>query len=194
MYNNKIWYNVIFIYVGHMIFNRPLMFDMDVTLWGKSNIYTSTIMGNRSSWFQVNQNPNSKEKNHSLIIPKKIQMEIINGTQIIIQVAWEVTKRISRDDSSCGDSYHHQVCWCVSQESLGSIVTNVKYPARYWFGTGFHPDQLATLSDKPNGKYWITKVSWQVIEKRVHTRELEPLHGPRTIYAKERWHMMNVCE
>jgi len=56
------------------------------------------MKSNRSSWFQVNQNPNratieiGKKKNPSLISPEEIEKEVINGTQIIVLVAREVAK------------------------------------------------------------------------------------------------------
>ena len=86
---------------GHVILGRPWLFDMDVTLWGKSNICTFNYEGQRIKL--ISSQPKSKkeekrsvdirkEKNFNLISPKEIEKEVINGVQIIVLVAWEVAK------------------------------------------------------------------------------------------------------
>jgi len=86
---------------GHEILGRSWLFDIDVTLWEKSNTYTFNYKG---QWIKlIPSQPKFKqsekksietwkEKNLSLINPKEITKEVINGTQIIILIAREVAK------------------------------------------------------------------------------------------------------
>ena len=86
---------------GHVILGRPWLFDMDVTLWRKSNICTFNHEGQliklilsqpKSKQSEKKSVETKKEKNLNLISPKEIKKEVINGTQIIVLVARNVAK------------------------------------------------------------------------------------------------------
>jgi len=94
-YKHKIWCDVISIDAGHVILGRSWLFDMNVTLWVKSNTCTFNHEGQRikliPSQPKSKQSEKSagtrKEKNFNLISPKEIEKEVINETQIIVLVA-----------------------------------------------------------------------------------------------------------
>lgn len=46
-YNDKIWCDVVPIYVGNMILSRPWLFDLNVTLYGKSNTCVFEFKGKK---------------------------------------------------------------------------------------------------------------------------------------------------
>ena len=99
-YKDKIWCDVLTIDAGHVILSRPWLFDMDATLWGKSNTCTFNYEGQRIKL--IPSQPRSKqekkpvdtrkEKNLNLINPKEIEQEVISGAQVIVLVAREVAK------------------------------------------------------------------------------------------------------
>jgi len=100
-YKDKIWYDVITMDAGHVILGRLWLFDMDVTLWGKSNICNFNYEGQRIKLiprqpkFKQEEKKSvdtRKEKNLNLISPKEIEKEVISGAQIIVLVAREVAK------------------------------------------------------------------------------------------------------
>jgi len=87
---------VITIDAGHVILGPSWLFDMDVTLWGKSNICTFNYEGQRIKL--ISSQPKSKqeekksvdtrkEKNLDLIDLKEIEKEVSSGAQIIVLVA-----------------------------------------------------------------------------------------------------------
>ena len=87
--------------------SQPWLFDMDVTLWGKSN---TCIFNYEGQWVKlIPSQPKSKHgekrsnethKEKKLILRtyswKEIEKEVINGTQIIVLVAREVAKEFQR--------------------------------------------------------------------------------------------------
>jgi len=90
---------------GHVILGRPWLFDMDVTLWRKSNICTFNHEGQliklipsqpKSKQSEKKSVETKKEKNLNLISPKEIKREAINGKQILVLVAREVAKESNK--------------------------------------------------------------------------------------------------
>ena len=80
-YKDKIWCDVITMDAGHVILGRPWLFDMDVTLWEKSNICTFNYEGQRIKLIPSQRRSKQekkpvdtrKEKNFNLISPKEIE-------------------------------------------------------------------------------------------------------------------------
>jgi len=99
-YKDKIWCDVITMDAEHVILGRPWLFDMDVTLWGKSNTFTFNYEGQRIKLipslprFKQEKKPvdTRKEKNLNLISPKEIEQEVISRAQVIVLLAREVAK------------------------------------------------------------------------------------------------------
>ena len=114
---------------GHVILGRSWLFDMDVTLWEKSNTCTFNYKGQRiklipsqlkSKQEEKKSVDTRKEKNLNLISPKEIEKKVISEVQIIILVAREVAENLMRRFFLKWPSYH-RFCWCVSQRPPGSM-------------------------------------------------------------------------
>ena len=101
---------------------------------------------------------NTEEKNLSLISHKKLKRKWLMGHKSSFWLLEKLQKNLKRH-SSCHDFYCHQVYWCVSQESPGSITTNAEYSTCYWFGTKNHFAQLVALLDELDGTSWIIMTS-----------------------------------
>jgi len=173
---------------------------MDVTLWGKSKtcIFNfeeqriKPILSQPISKQKKKPVDTRKEKNLNLINPKEIEKEVIRRAQVIVLVAREVAKeshetilpKVAPIITKFAD---------VFPNDLSSIAVDAERSTCNWSSSESHSTQLAVLSYEPDETCRITKVSWRVIEQRVHTREFEPLRGPRTVNAEERWNMAYMC-
>ena len=166
-YKDKIWCDVIIMDARHVILGRPRLFDMDIILYGKSNIYTFNHEGQRIK--QISSQPKSKkdkkksvdtrkEKNLNLISPKEIEKEVISETRIIILVVREVAKESHETILPAMASIITNFADVFPKDLPDQLLPmrNIQHAIDLVLGD---TAQLAALSDEPDGTCQITKTS-----------------------------------
>jgi len=99
-YSDKIWYNVVTMDVGHIILGRPWLFDMDITIYGRSNSCSFVYDRKKVKLAPLRPAPppetkqtdaSSNKKTLTRISLKIINKKIAKGFTIVGLVAKEIT-------------------------------------------------------------------------------------------------------
>ncbi|GFZ19760.1 hypothetical protein Acr_28g0004650 [Actinidia rufa] len=103
-YSDKIWCDVVPMDVGHIILGRPWLFDMDVTIYGRSNSCSFLFENKRIKLNPLQPKPASKQKKENptngkdlnIISPKEFEREI-NDQSILFAVVVHDASTESQD-------------------------------------------------------------------------------------------------
>ena len=103
-YSDKIWCDVVPMDVGHIILGRPWLFDLDVTIYGRSNSCSFLFENKRIKLNPLQPRPASKQKKQNptnnrglnIISPKEFEREV-NGQSILFAVVAHETSTGSQD-------------------------------------------------------------------------------------------------
>jgi len=100
MYSDKICCDVVTMGVAHIILGRPWVYDLDVTIYGRSNSDSFVRDGKKVKLAPLRSDPSpetkqidasSSKKALNLISPKTIDKKIAKGFTIAVFVSKEVT-------------------------------------------------------------------------------------------------------
>jgi len=99
-YHDKIWCDVIPMDVGHVILGRPWLYDLDVTIFGRSNSCSFTFQGKKIQLIGLpprskdNSQKNNKVKEGGLniISPREFDKEICEESVVFVVVAKEIVE------------------------------------------------------------------------------------------------------
>ncbi|GFZ18557.1 hypothetical protein Acr_27g0002960 [Actinidia rufa] len=98
-YSDKIWCDVVPMDVGHIILGRPWLFDMDVTIYGRSNSCSFLFENKRIKLNPLQPKPSSKQKKENptngkdlnIISPKEFEREINDQSILFVVVVHDAS-------------------------------------------------------------------------------------------------------
>ncbi|GFZ15653.1 hypothetical protein Acr_25g0000620 [Actinidia rufa] len=142
-YNDEIWCDVVPMDVGHIILGRPWLFDMDVTIYGRSNSCSFLFENKRIKLNPLQPKPASKQKKENptngkglnIISPKEFEREI-NDQSILFAVVAHETSTESQDTppeevTSILQEFHYPVDMRFDMAMDMRFVSNIRTQFRH---------------------------------------------------------------
>uniref|UniRef100_A0A2N9I5V1 CCHC-type domain-containing protein n=1 Tax=Fagus sylvatica TaxID=28930 RepID=A0A2N9I5V1_FAGSY len=104
-YKDKIWCDVIPMDVGHVILGRPWLYDLDVTIYGRTNSCSFTFKGKKIKLNPLQprhitegkKHEESKGKGLHIISPKVTERLVTKGATMFVLMAREIESSIHED-------------------------------------------------------------------------------------------------
>ena len=99
-YHDEIWCDVSPMDVGHVILGRPWLYDLDITIFGRSNSYSFTFQGKKIQLIKLppRSNDNSPKKNKvkeeglNIISPMKFDKKICEESVVFVVVVKKIVE------------------------------------------------------------------------------------------------------
>ena len=104
-YKDEIWCDVILMDVGHVILGRPWLYDLDVTIYGRTNLCSFTFKGKKIKLnplqprhiIEGKKREESKGKGLHIISPKVTERLVIKGATMFALMAREIEPIVHED-------------------------------------------------------------------------------------------------